>query len=87
MSKDNKNVIQYLESIVAKIKKSTSGMYAIQLDETTDITNLAQLRIFVRDTYNGEFEDENSPTINKFLDEKEIEPENLLEALKVHLSS
>ena len=33
-------------------------MYAIQLDETTDITKLAQLCCYVRCTYNGEFEDE-----------------------------
>ena len=37
-----------LNQVVEKIKKSTFGMYAIQLDETTDITNLAQLCIYVR---------------------------------------
>ena len=47
-----------LNQVVEKIKKSTFGMYAIQLDETTDITNLAQLCCYVRYTYNGEFEDE-----------------------------
>lgn len=47
-----------LNQVVEKIKRSSFGMYAIQLDETTDITNLAQLCIYMRYTYNGEFEDE-----------------------------
>ena len=45
-----------LNQVVEKIKKSTFGMYAIQLDETTDITNLAQLCIYVRYVHNAEDE-------------------------------
>ena len=47
-----------LNQVVEKIKKSTFGMYAIQLDETTGNTNLAQLCIYVRYVHNAEFEDE-----------------------------
>uniref|UniRef100_A0A0L8H619 HAT C-terminal dimerisation domain-containing protein n=1 Tax=Octopus bimaculoides TaxID=37653 RepID=A0A0L8H619_OCTBM len=46
-----------LSQVVAKIKNSTFNFFSIQLDESTDIANMAQLYIFVRYIHNKSMED------------------------------
>ena len=47
-----------LSHVVSKIQKSMFGFFAIQLDETTDVANLAELCVFVRYIHEGHLEDE-----------------------------
>ncbi len=41
-----------LSQVILEIKNSCFGFFAIQLDESTDIANLAQLCVYVRYAYN-----------------------------------
>jgi hypothetical protein len=43
-----------LSQVVDEIKSGPSGMFSIQLDESTDVTHLAQLLVYVRYVYNDE---------------------------------
>jgi hypothetical protein len=43
-----------LSQVVDEIKSWPNGMLSIQLDESTDVTHLAQLLIYVRYVYNDE---------------------------------
>ena len=47
-----------LSQVVSKIPKSMFGFFAIQLDETTDVANLAKLRVYVRYIHERHSEDE-----------------------------
>ena len=44
--------------MVSKIQKSMFGFFAIQLDETTDVVNLAELCVYVRYVHERHLEDE-----------------------------
>ena len=37
-----------LEQVVDEIKAAPQGIFALQVDETTDVTHLAQLDVYVR---------------------------------------
>jgi hypothetical protein len=41
-----------LSQVVDEIKSCRNGMFSIQLDESTDVTHLAQLLVYVRYVYN-----------------------------------
>jgi hypothetical protein len=43
-----------LSQVVDEIKSCPSGMFSIQLDESTDVTHLAQLLVYVRYVYNDD---------------------------------
>jgi hypothetical protein len=43
-----------LSQVVDEIKSCPNGMFSIQLDESTDVTHLAQLLVYVRYVYNDE---------------------------------
>jgi hypothetical protein len=47
-----------LSQVVLEIKSCPSGMFSIQLDESTDVTNLAQLLVYVRYIYNDDIKTE-----------------------------
>lgn len=47
-----------LSQLVSKIQNSIFNYFAIQLDETTDVANLAQLCVYVRYVYDKHLEDE-----------------------------
>ena len=47
-----------LSQVVSKIQKSMFGFFAIQLDETTDVANLAKLCVYVRYIHERHSEDE-----------------------------
>ena len=47
-----------LSQVVSKIQNSIFNYFAIQIDETTDVANLAQLCVCVRYVYNQHLEDE-----------------------------
>ena len=47
-----------LSQVVSKIQKSMFGSFAIQLDETTDVANLAELCVYVRYVHERHLEDE-----------------------------
>ena len=44
--------------IVQQIKDAPSGLFAIQLDESTDVSSCAQLMVFVKYIYNDAFKEE-----------------------------
>ena len=50
------NILLQVE--VSKIQKLMFNFFAIQIDKTTDVANLAQLRVFVRYIYNRSLKDE-----------------------------
>jgi hypothetical protein len=41
-----------LSQVVDEIKSCPDGMFSIQLEESTDVTHLAQLLVYVRYIYN-----------------------------------
>jgi hypothetical protein len=43
-----------LSHVVDEIKSCPNGMFSIQLDESTDVTHLAQLLVYVRYVYNDD---------------------------------
>jgi hypothetical protein len=43
-----------LSQLVDEIKSCPNGMFSIQLDESTDVTHVAQLLVYVRYVYNDE---------------------------------
>ena len=43
--------------IVQQIKDAPLGLFAIQLDESTDVSSCAQLMIYVKYVYNGTFKE------------------------------
>jgi hypothetical protein len=47
-----------LSQVVDEIKSCPNGMFSIQLDESTDVTNLAQLLVYVRYAYNYDIKTE-----------------------------
>ena len=47
-----------LSQVVSKIQNSKFNFFAIQLDETTDVANLAQVCVYVRYIYEEHLEDE-----------------------------
>ena len=47
-----------LSQVVSKIQNSMFGFFAIQLDETTDVANLAELCVYVRYIHEKHLEDE-----------------------------
>jgi hypothetical protein len=47
-----------LSQVVDEIKSCPSGMFSIQLDESTDVTNRAQLLVCVRYVYNDDIKTE-----------------------------
>jgi hypothetical protein len=47
-----------LSQVVDEIKSCPSGMFSIQLDDTTDVTHLAQLLVCVRCVYNDDMKTE-----------------------------
>jgi hypothetical protein len=47
-------VYYILSQVVDEIKSCPSGMFSIQLDESTDVTHLAQLLVYVRHVYNDD---------------------------------
>jgi hypothetical protein len=47
-----------LTQVVDEIKSCPSGMFSIQLDESTNVTNLAQLLVYVRHVYNDDIKTE-----------------------------
>jgi hypothetical protein len=47
-----------LSQIVDEIKSCPSGMFSTQLNESTDVTHLAQLLIYVRYVYNDDIKTE-----------------------------
>ena len=74
-----------LSQVVSKIQKSMFGFFAIQLDETTDVANLAELCVYVLYISERYLEDEFlfcSPLtkrtttkeifVNKFFDERNL---------------
>lgn len=82
-----------LSQVVAKIQKSMFGYFAIQLDETTDVANLAELCVYVRYIHKSHLEDEFlfcSPLttrttakeifnfVNKFFDEHNLKWKNVI---------
>ena len=50
------NILLQVE--VSKIQKLMFNFFAIQIDKTTDVANLAQLHVFVRYVYNRSLKDE-----------------------------
>jgi hypothetical protein len=47
-----------LSQVVDEIKSCPSGMFSIQLDESTDVTHLAHLLVYVRNVYNDDIKTE-----------------------------
>jgi hypothetical protein len=47
-----------LSQVVVEIKSCPSGMFSIQLDESTDVTHLAQLLVYVRYVNNDDIKTE-----------------------------
>jgi hypothetical protein len=47
-----------LSQVVDEIKSCSNGMFSIQLDESTDVTRLAQLLVCVRYVYNDDIKTE-----------------------------
>jgi hypothetical protein len=47
-----------LSQVVDEIKSCRSGIFSIQLDESTDVTHLAQLLLYVRYVYNDDIKTE-----------------------------
>ncbi len=45
-----------LSKLILKIQNSLFNYFSIQLDETTDVTNLSQLCVYIRYVYNNTFE-------------------------------
>ena len=44
--------------VVQQIKDACFGLFAIQMDESTDVSFCAQLMVFVKYIYNGAFKEE-----------------------------
>ncbi|XP_029655453.1 protein FAM200B-like [Octopus sinensis] len=51
-------ILYYLFQVVEQIKTSCHQNFAIQVDESTDVANCAQLIIFARYVYDGDFKEE-----------------------------
>jgi hypothetical protein len=47
-----------LSQVVDEIKSCPTGMFSIQLDESTDVTHVAQLLVYVRYVYNDDIKTE-----------------------------
>ena len=47
-----------LQVVVSKIQNLMFNFFAIQIDKTTDVANLAQLGVFLRNVYNRSLKDE-----------------------------
>jgi zinc finger BED domain-containing protein 5/7/8/9 len=47
-----------LSQVIHEMKTAPLGLFALQVDETTDVANLAQLLVYVRYIKNGDFKDE-----------------------------
>ncbi|XP_029654076.2 tetratricopeptide repeat protein 30A-like [Octopus sinensis] len=55
---ESKSSFPKIEKVVEQIKTSCHQNFAIQVDESTDVANCAQLIIFARYVYDGDFKEE-----------------------------